>query len=147
MQSLICCRCSKPATIGEHDDAIGSFLACSDECHAAELAARTAGYQDDVAGVYQRKRERIAAIKAGEIEHPGFVGIDPDAPGGDEFTVVVVEGVQPLALIDSLADRSKSLQPLNLGPASTVQSPLDMALARIERRGAQRIDQTASDAG
>lgn len=76
MQALTCCRCGKPATIGEMDDAIGSFLACSDECHAAELAERTATYADESAGVYERKRERIAAIRSGKIQHPGYVAIE-----------------------------------------------------------------------
>ena len=75
MHDLTCIRCGKPATIGEIDDAIGAFAACSDECHAAELADRTAAYQDELAGVYQRKRERIAAIREGRIEHPGYVQI------------------------------------------------------------------------
>lgn len=90
MQALTCCRCGKPATIGEDDDAIGSFVACSDECHAAELAARTAAYADDSAGVYERKRARIAAIRAGEIAHPGYVGIDPAQTGSDKTAIAIV---------------------------------------------------------
>jgi hypothetical protein len=109
---LTCHRCNKPATIGEDDDAIGSFLACSDECHAAELADRVATYQDEAAGVAQRKRERIAAIRAGEIEHPGFIVIDdPD---------IDLSGVPP--------DKDDPL------------TPLQVAMARIEGRGAERIE-------
>ena len=91
MQAMICCRCGKPATIGEHDDAIGSFLACSDECHAAELAERTSTYADESAGVYERKRERIAAIRAGQIQHPGYVGVEPGEPGGNMTALAEVD--------------------------------------------------------
>lgn len=124
MIELTCCRCGKPATIGEHDDAIGSFLACSDECHAAELAYRTENYQDEVAGVYDRKRERIAAIRAGEIEHPGYVGSDPGAPDGDVAVEVKIQDGKAIAM--------------RVTPATA--SPLDVALARIEGRGAKRLE-------
>ncbi len=114
LNDLTCIRCGKPATIGEHDDAIGSFLACSDECHAAELSERVARYQDEAAGVAQRKRERIAAIRAGEIQHPGYVSVDPADPGEDRtVTVTVLDG--------------------------KVLTPLEAAMARIEGRGAERL--------
>lgn len=126
MTALTCIRCDKPATIGEHDDAIGSFLACSDECHAAELAERVAHYQDEAAGVARRKRERIAAIRAGVIPHPGYVehapdetapslGVDMGAAGGDASAMVTVHA------------------------GAVTLTPLEQAMARIEGRGAERL--------
>jgi hypothetical protein len=113
MTTLTCVRCNKPATIGEHDDAIGSFLACSDECHAAELAERVARYQDEAAGVAQRKRERIAAIRAGQIPHPGYVTEQPDTQA--DFATILP------------------------GPGADRITPLQAAMARIEGRGAERL--------
>lgn len=91
LQQLTCCRCGKPATIGEMDGAIGSFLACSDECHAAELKERTETYADESKALYERKRARIEAIRAGEIAHPGFIGMDL-ANGPDATAFAEVDG-------------------------------------------------------
>lgn len=38
----------------------------------------------------KRKRERIAAIRAGEIQHPGYVSVDPADPGEDRTVTVTV---------------------------------------------------------
>lgn len=117
MQALTCCRCGKAATIGEHDDAIGSFLACSDECHAAELAERTATYADESAGVQARKRERIAAIRAGQIQHPGYVGVDPGEPGGDRTALVEVDQAGQLRAVLTRIEAAGALRLTSADPA------------------------------
>lgn len=126
MTALTCVRCNKPATIGEHDDAIGSFLACSDECHAAEMAERVAHYQDEAAGVAQRKRERIAAIRAGVIPHPGYVEHEPDEPPPDWGMDRGKPGADITATV-TVED-------------GKVLTPLQVAMARIEGRGAERLE-------
>lgn len=129
MQALTCIRCGKPATIGEHDDAIGSFLACSDECHAAELAERTSTYADESAGVYERKRERIAAIRAGQIQHPGYVGVDPGEPGGDRlvFSSVHIERSAQLRGVLERIEAAGALRLTSADPAlqSSLSAPDD----------------------